>query len=641
MKEEAVKIEVPDKALDPLANIVAQRWNAAVLWRSQEKCGDKSLKTVLQECYDQREGILAPCDRDMVEELGVDLYVNLSGLKVSALVAWMRDLLVNTPEMPFTLDPTPIPELSDKARMAVLAQVKNSLFAQGRFQGDLLELVRTLKFQQMQAETDFAKNACNNMATLIRDQCIEGNFKSSLLKTINDFATYPFAVLHGPVPTMVTSNTWSGDKLVPKNNIQFQFRPISVFDFYWSPDCSNAQNGTGVFVRERMTKQQLYQCLKMKSYIPANVAKVLEETISQAQNLKWLSSNPEQPSTIGNGWGNGETLEVLRHYGLFSGKELKKYGITSIDDDQFYEACVSVVGRHTIQAYISPNPNVNIRPVYTASFESTVDRIPGISICQKVRDVERAYLQTLRFMMVNAGFAAGPVGEVDYSRIQRYMQPEDVGRIAAMTMYPVDPDMSGGAAPAHRFQNITSNMGGFMNVSQYFMDLADRITQIPASIHGEPVGTGANRTFRGMAMLYGNAIKPIQSAIGNMDVGMFTPMGTLMYNYNMRYSNDNSVKGDAKVQAQGATGLIGKEVAKQNAFDTLQLIATAGSAAQGIINPNIMKWAVENALKASGVPVDELSTMPSAMPQQPPQGPAPQGGQPAQEPAPPGMEGTQ
>lgn len=612
MKEEAIKIDVPSAAHDPLASIVAQRWNAAVMWRGQERVGSSNLKTVLQQCYDQREGILSPCDIPIVEELGVDLYVNISGLKVSALVAWMRDLLVNTPEMPFTIDPTPVPELSDKARMAVLSTVKGQLFQPGGFQGDLLQVIRDAKFLQLRKENENAKDACAKMYTLIKDQCVQGGFRDALLKTINDFATYPYAVFHGPIPTMVTHNVWSGDKLVTKNSVEFQFRPISVFDFYWSPDSQNAQNGTGVFVRERMTKQQLYQCLNMKSYIKANVAKVLEETISQTQNLKWLSRNPEQPDFIWSGWGNGETLDILRHYGLFSGKELKRYGITGIDDQQYYDACVTVVGRHTIQAFINPNPNVNIRPVYTASFEATADRIPGVGICQKVRDVERAYLSTLRFMMVNAGFSAGPIGEVDYSRIQRYMNPEDVGRLAALTMYPVDPDMTGGGRPAHTFQNMQSNMGSFMNASQYFMDLADRITQIPASIHGEPVGTGANRTFRGMSMLYGNAIKPIQSGILNMDVGIFSPLGTLMYNYNMRYSEDSSVKGDAKVVAQGATGLIGKEVAKQNAFDTLQLVATAGSAAQGMINPNIMRWAVETALSASGVPVAELGSISAA-----------------------------
>ncbi|EJC1635192.1 hypothetical protein MX803_003211 [Escherichia coli] len=629
MREEAQEVEVPKKAHDPLANVTAQRWNAAVQWRAREQIGGKSLRTVLRECYEQREGILSSEDAEIADELGIDIYVNISALKVSALTSWLRDLLLNTPELPFVISPTPIPDLSEKARMEVLNKVKMELYAAGGFQGDLLSLIRSVKFQQLEKERQYAEVACNNMSRLIKDQCMEGGFQEAFLKTITDFATYPFAVFHGPVPTMVTQMEWSGSSLTPKDKIQFQFRPISVFDFYWSPDSRNAQEGTGIFIREQVTKQDLYKCLGMKSYIKANVQKVLEATISKTQNLKWMSRNPEQPDTIGSGWGNGETLDVLRHYGMFSGKELKKYGITGIDDDQFYDACISMVGQYTIQAFILPNPHVGIRPVYTASFETAADRIPGFSICQKLRDVERAYMNTLRFLMTNEGLSAGPFGEVDYSRIQRYMNPEDIGRITALTLHPVDPDMSAGGHPAYKLQHIPSNMGAYLNCAQFFMDLADRVTQIPAAIHGEPVGTGANRTFRGMAMLYGNAIKPIQSAVGNMDVGIFRPLGTLMYNYNMQYSDDESVKGDAKIIAQGATGLISKEVAKQNAFDTLQLVATMGSAAQGAINPGIMKWAVENALKASGVPVDELEAIPAAppvMPQQGVPGPQQQGG---------------
>ena len=167
-----------------------------------------------------------------------------------------------------------------------------------------------------------------------------------------------------------------------------------------------------------------------------------------------------------------------------------------------------------------------------------------------------------------------------------------------------------------------------MAVGQFFMDLADRVTQIPASIHGEPVGTGANRTFRGMAMLYGNAIKPIQSGIANLDDGVFGPLGNLMYNYNMRYSNDESVKGDAQVLAQGSTGLIQKEVAKQTALDTLQLVATAGSAAQGMVKPRVMQWAVETALRASGVPSEVFEDDGAPAAQQVPAGVPPQEQQP-------------
>lgn len=614
MKQEAVEITVPDSALDPIAAIVCRRWNHAVRWRDYEMVGDKSLKTVLNECYDQREGVMCNADREIVNELGVDAYINITGLKVSALVAWMRDLLINTAELPFTIDPTPVPELSEDARMEILDKVKHQIFGAG-FQGDLLALIRQLKFAQTEAENQRARQAADNMYTLIKDQCLEGDFRSAMLNMLNDFATYPFAAIHGPVPTMKPTSVWSGNKLVTKNKVVMDFRPLSVFDVFWSPDSRDAQSGTAVLVRERMTKQQLYECRTMNSYIKENVVKVITDVVTGRMDTLWLSRNREQPDTVGNGWGNGDTVEVITHYGLIAGRDLLKYGIQDLDEHQFYESTITVAGRHTIKVHINQNPGVNIRPVYLSTFEQTKARIPGVSIAQKVRDVERCYMQTLRNLMVNMGLSSGPIGEVDFSRIQKYMDPDDIGRLAALTMYPTDPDMTGGRSPAHYFHNIPSNAVAFANVAQFFMDLADRVTQIPASLHGEPVGTGANRTFRGMAMLYGNAIKPIQSGIANLDDAVFSKMGTLLYNYNMKYSDDESIKGDAKVLAQGSTGLIQKEVAKQNAMNTLQLVATAASAAQNVVDPGIVKWAIENSLRASGVPVDQIAQSPAQPPQ--------------------------
>lgn len=610
MKSEAIEIEVPSAAYDPLASIVAQRWNQAVMWRSHERCGDSTLNAVLQQCYEQRNGILSPCDRELVEELGVNAYVNLSDLKVSALVAWLRDLLLNTPDLPFVVNPTPVPDLSDKVKREILEKVKRELYLNG-FTGDLVEFIRSLKLQMKEKEQDYAQQACDAMYKLMQDQCVEGGFRAALYQMIDDFATYPFAVLHGPIPTMVPVLEWSGSRLVTKLKLQHQFKPVSVWDFFWTADSPDAQQGTGVFVRERMTKQQLYQCMQMKSYIQANVEKVITDVIQQKLPLTWLSENPEQQSNsvVGRLWGDGQTIEVLKHYGIFSGRELMAYGISGLDSKQFYEASVTVVGPYTIQAFINPNPEVSIRPVYATSFERVANRIPGVAICQKLRDVERAYMASLRFMLKNASYASGPIGEVDYSRVSRYMAKEDVGGVSPDTIYPTDPDMSGGGHPAHYFHNIPSQAGAFLNIMSYFMDLSDRITQIPAAIHGEPVGTGANRTFRGMAMLYGNALKPIQSGLANLDEFVFKPMGTLLYNYNMRYEEDDSIKGDAHVRAQGATGLLQKEVAKQTAMDTLSVVAQIGSAAQNIMNPAILKWAITNTLKASGVPVEELEAL--------------------------------
>lgn len=630
MRERPVEIKVPNKALDPLASIVLQRWNEAVRWRQIEQLGNKSLEQIMNECYEQRYGIVAACDRKLIEALGVNVMVNLSDLKVSTLIAWLRDLLTNN-GLPFTLTPSPIPELSQRGRIAVLNQVKQQLFS-GSMQGDLLSTIRQAKFQQQQQETIYAQQASDNMMKLIEEQCDVGDFRGGLLKMIDDFATYPFAVMHGPFPIMKPSLIWSGNKLTVKNELQFQFSPVSVWDFYWSPDSPDTQMGQGVFIRERITRQQLYQCMNMKSYISDNVLKVIAEINTGIQTADWLSRNPEQPSPFYESMMDTQssTIEVLHHYGYFSGKELRPYGISDVEDNQFYNASISVIGQYTIQAYINPNPSVDLRPVYATSFESSVDRIAGVSICQKVRDVERAYHTMLRFLLVNAGFAAGPIGEADYSRLQKYMTPEDIGNFTPMTMYLTESDVIGGGRPAFNMHNVPANVGAFINVAEYFDNYADRVTQLPASLHGEPVGTGANRTFRGVTLLQGNAMKPIQSALSNMDKDVFTLLATILYNYNMMYYDDDSVKGDAKIVARGATGLMQKEVAKQDALDTLQLVVTAGPALQ---NPAIMDWAVMNAFRATGIPVDDLPPAPQP---QPPQQAVSQGGaaQPAEQPQP-------
>lgn len=611
--ESAVTISVPDSGVDELARVILQRWNKAVQWRSSEELGSSTVGSVMRQCYEQFEGLSAPEDQDLIKELGVDYHINLSELKCGALTAMLRDLLVTTGELPFVVGPTPIPELSPLAEKEVLESVKKEVFLNG-FDGDLASLVKQLKTDVLRREREYAQTAADNMMTLISDQCAEGGFYEALLQFITDLAIYPYAVLHGPIIVKEPVQRWSGGKFVTEYATTFKYVPTSVWDFFWMPDCTTSQDGSGVFVRERMSKQALYECAKLESYHRENVLKVLESVASGKLGMSWTSSNPEQPDDISNRYfGEGETIEVLRHYGSIQGKVLREFGITDVEDLQWYECTVVIAGWYVIQAYVNPNPDNSIRPVYTASYQKTRQRIAGVGICQKLRDIERSYLSALRLLMVNAGFIAGPLGEVDLQRVQRYMDEDSIGQITAGMLYITDPDTSGGGRPAHYFHNIPSQIAPFTQLMQFFMDLADRITQLPAALHGEPVGTGANRTFRGMSMLYGNALKPIQSALLNMDTGVFAPMGTLLYNYNMLYSDDDSIKGDAKVVAQGATGILSKELKKQTAMEVLNLVvSTAG--ASDVVSRELVDWSIREALKASGIPVDQFkNTSPQPM----------------------------
>ena len=601
----ASEIEVPNDARDKLATVVARRFNDAVRWQSQERVGGVPLRMVLRQCYDQYHGILSPTEQKIIDDIGVDAHVNLSAMKAGVVQSYLAESLIQAGQLPWTIQPTPVPDLSDSGEMMVAQSVQQSV-EQG-FRGDLRSLVYSLKSEAARKELEHAQDIADNMMKLITDQCAEGGWNRAMFGFINNFCVYPYAVLAGPIPTRRVRMQWSGETLRPKYETFYEFKSISPWDFWWSPDSPDTQRGTGIFIRQRWTRQQLLDAAKMTSYIGENIIKVLDDANRNDFRYHWISNNPEQTDSQVLSWrDNDTTIDVLIHWGYFSGRELTKYGVPGLEDDEFYNAMVTMCGRHIIQVLVEKNPTLNKRPVFTASFYTTQDRIPGESIPQRLRDVERCYETCLRYLISNAYYGSAPITEADYARVSKFMSDEDIGRIIPGSMYFSEPEL-GNATPAFKYYSLPNNMAAFQNALVYFMDLADRVTNIPAALHGTAQGSGANRTFRGAAMLQSNAVKAIQSAVFNIDEFVYKPLGELLYNYNMIYSKDQTVKGDCKIMARGVTALLQKETDRQNSYEILQMVASAGQQLAALPNgAKIVQWALKNVFQNMGVPKELL-----------------------------------
>ena len=601
----ASEIEVPNDARDKLATVVARRFNDAVRWQSQERVGGVPLRMVLRQCYDQYHGILSPTEQKIIDDIGVDAHVNLSAMKAGVVQSYLAESLIQAGQLPWTIQPTPVPDLSDSGEMMVAQSVQQSV-EQG-FRGDLRSLVYSLKSEAARKELEHAQDIADNMMKLITDQCAEGGWNRAMFGFINNFCVYPYAVLAGPIPTRRVRMQWSGETLRPKYETFYEFKSISPWDFWWSPDSPDTQRGTGIFIRQRWTRQQLLDAAKMTSYIGENIIKVLDDANRNDFRYHWISNNPEQTDSQVLSWrDNDTTIDILIHWGYFSGRELTKYGIPGLEDDEFYNAMVTMCGRHIIQVLVEKNPTLNKRPVFTASFYTTQDRIPGESIPQRLRDVERCYETCLRYLISNAYYGSAPITEADYARVSKFMSDEDIGRIIPGSMYFSEPEL-GNATPAFKYYSLPNNMAAFQNALVYFMDLADRVTNIPAALHGTAQGSGANRTFRGAAMLQSNAVKAIQSAVFNIDEFVYKPLGELLYNYNMIYSKDQTVKGDCKIMARGVTALLQKETDRQNSYEILQMVASAGQQLAALPNgARIVQWALKNVFQNMGVPKELL-----------------------------------
>ena len=105
-------IEVPEASLDKLARTVITRFNEAARWQTMERLGNRNLRETLRDCYEQYNGILGPADREIVEELGVDAYVNLTAMKSGLVQSYLLESLVQANQIPWVIEPTPVSDLS-------------------------------------------------------------------------------------------------------------------------------------------------------------------------------------------------------------------------------------------------------------------------------------------------------------------------------------------------------------------------------------------------------------------------------------------------------------------------------------------------------------------------------------------------
>jgi len=589
-----------DDAKDNIARITLERYRSATLWQKSERVGEKSLRTVLQECYDQINSIMSCAEREQAEALRVNASINLTAMKVGVVHAFLSEALIQPDLLPWAISPTPIPDLSEDGRMEALELIKREIFEIG-FNGDLDGLVQKVKLAVREKERDIAERRAKNMELLMSDQTIEGGWRTAVNAFLMDFAIYPYAVMHGPVPTKKSRMVWENNKLKVKKQSYYEFRNISPFDFWYSPDSRDTQSGTSIFIRQRFTRRQLLDMVGMQSYFADALTDVLFETEKDEDyNFKWMSENPDQRDDSMVMWQNSSgTIDAMLAIGLYSGRELGEYGISGLEDN-YYDATATIIGGRTVQVYIQPDPSVSIRPVHTASFYKTRDRIAGSGIAQRMRDVDRAYQTVFRYMLRNVANASEPIVEADHARLSPFMSDEDLTSLVPGSFYLAKNDGVTNA-PALRLTTIPSVIGEYANILQYLMELGHLVTNIPAALHGMPVGTGMNRTFRGAALLQGNAVKSITAAVNNIDETVLGPLGTLLFNWNMLYEKDLDIRGDSNIVAQGVQGLLSRELDKTKAEDVLQFVAAAGPNIGSMAAP-LYAWSVAKILRTMGVP---------------------------------------
>lgn len=566
-------------AVQALAGYIKSKWRTAMTAKQQTS------EIRMLQSVRARRGEYDPDKLAMLREQGsATIYMMITSNKCRAASSWLRDTLVTAAEeKPWTIAPTPVPDLPPDQVNAIMQQAEmevRQLWAAGQPPSDQQVRERLLEMKDMAMSHihDMAKRTAERMEVKMDDQLTEGNWHKAFSEFLDDITTFPAAIMKGPVVRKRPKMKW-----VPAGNGQYtldvqdelvlEWERVDPFNIYPAPDASDINDGYLV-ERHKLSRADLQALIGVEGYSEDAIRAVLEEYGKNGLR-DWIyvdmnKAAAEGKSTMGVQQNPSELIDALQFWGNVQGQLLLDWGLTEDEvPDPLMDYAVEawVIGSWVIKAVVNPDP-LGRKPYYKASYEEVPGAFWGNSVADLCRDTQDVCNAAARALVNNMSIASGP--QVVYN-VDRLPQGENLTQMYPWKIWQVTSDPMAGSAPAMQFEQPQSLAMELMAVYEKFSVLADEYTGIPRYMTGDSPSGGAARTASGMSMLMSNAGKSIKQVITNIDEEVIRPAIERLYFYNMRYGDDPDLKGDVNIVARGASALIIKEQAQMRQNQFLQI----------------------------------------------------------------------
>lgn len=548
------------------------------------------------------------------EQGGSDIYMMITEVKCRAAESWLRDILLDTGTPPWDLNPTPIPDLSpeqtQEMQVAFAAVVTRIVENEGRAPtaDEMLELkemvAQDYRFKLLEA----ADNRAQKMKIKISDQFAQGGWGDSFNEFITDLVTYPCAFLKGPVVRRQRKLSWAkgedGRTIVEAGEvIAPEFERVDPFRMYPEPGISHINEGY-LFEHHPLSRTELADLIGVPGYDDDAIRKVLEigngsswinedvELIKDEEERKFHSFN--RPT---------ETFDALEFWGKVTGKMLVEWGLDEDeieDEHREYDANVWIVGNYVIKAILNYDP-LGEKPYAKTSFIKRPGSFWGSGIPEIIEDIQSVCNAAARALVNNMGISSGPQVEVNLERIP---PNEDITQLHPWKIWQVTNDPLGSSAPAVRFTQPDDNANTLLGVYDKFSKLADDHSGIPSYVYGDLNVQGAGRTSSGLSMLMGAAGKGIRQVVMHIDNDVIKPVVHRQFVYNMRYDEDETIKGDVEILPKGSINLAVKETVNIRRLEFLN--ATANQIDMEIVGRDGRAAILREVAKGLQMPVDDI-----------------------------------
>lgn len=568
-----------EPVIQTISTLVEELWQDNQNYKTETNIDHMMLASLRQRNNEYDSDKIAA----ILEQGGTQIFLGLTGVKCRGAEAWISDVLAPTADKPWTLEPTPIPDLPHNVEEVITNNVMAEFQASAR-QGQpippnkIFEMAQNVRTQVEEEMEDEADERAKRMELKIEDGMVSSGWANIFDDLLVDIVTLKAGILKGPIVRKKEKLGWkrgAGGKtsMVIKEEISLELERVSPFDIF--PSRGQVDFDDGDFIeRMKLSRKSLSGMKGVPGYRDDAIDLVLSE-YEQGLFRRWTDVDAQRAELEDKGSDilkQRGFIEAIECWMSVQGQLLLREDITEDPDGNVilplteYEVNVIKVGEHLVYLAFNPDP-LGKRPYSKTGFAAVPGSFWYMGVPELMKDLQSICNAAGRALVNNMGIASGP--QVAITDINRLPPGENIESMYAWRIWQFTNQSQITSDPI-RFFNVPSNAAELMAVYNAFARMADDYTGIPAYALGNPQISGAGRTSSGLAMLMGSAARGIKKVISRIDQDVIRPVVTREFNWYMMFDPDETIKGDVEIKASGILSLLIKEQAEQARANLLQ-----------------------------------------------------------------------
>lgn len=572
-----------------LANYVLSTWRIAVDHRRESGVDAKLRYALLSQTCQYTED-----QKAKMRAAGIDprIYAPITATKVRAAKAMLVDIFNSSGEWPFTISPTPDPEVPAQVEEEAVADIKRELaaiFNQLEQMGvqqlgpqeqvllnQIVETATNNRYDEiMNHKIAFARQRAKRMERKVQDIMAEGGWLKAFNEYVDYICTYGTGLIVGPIPRVMPVNKCRENRKTGSRIYKREYKVIPTYeainpcDCYPAPDAKDIEDGP-LCIRVKYTANEMRQYVthckrgnsdKAEGWMPDTIRSLLDRYPKGGLKIDSDPYDPIRRNAEKNGTEdpNDCTLEGIRCFASIKGSDLIEFGVTRKNDgklinyDDFYRVESIVMGGFVVYCRIIDD-RLGL-PVSKGVFYELPGSWWGESVADKLCLVQSVMNNSIKALMQNMAVASGPMYWInDVSRLLD--KSPDGLKFRPHKVWPFQTSMMGNSGAPLGVVNVPSNASELLSVWEKMRVQADDDSGIPAYTYGQSSGQGALRTASGLAILTEATSRGMKMVISCTDRLVTRDQVQKTCNYILLYDYDLDVKGDVEVHAAGVMGKI-------------------------------------------------------------------------------------